>query len=112
MTATGGGTGGAAYVYDLLDRVTAVNPGDGRRSLTLGYERDQTNHRWITHTKLSGLARGWDELEDPKGRLSQAVNPFGQSFQYYYDADGKPVRRESSNGTYTACENRREKLSQ
>lgn len=94
-------SGTTTYTYDAVGRVRRIKPSGSRRELTISYFEDPTLKRVTTSASLWGVSGYWESREDPKGRLSGIVNPFGQTFSYEYDAAGQPLWQYNANNTQT-----------
>ena len=66
-------------------------------ALTYSYAPDTTLQRWITTVTAAGIG-SYTYKEDTKGRLSDLVNPFNQTFHLEYDLDGKNTLVAQANG--------------
>ena len=76
------------------------SPPSPQKALTYTYTPDTTLHRWTTGVSVAGIGSGpYQYQEDTKGRLSDLVNPFGQTFHLEYDLDGKNTLVSQPNGT-------------
>src|SRR5207253_2875968 len=99
VTSLGGQSGSSGFLYDDLNRLVSYTPAVGG-AVSYDYVKDPALHRWISHVTLAG-AGTWEYRADPKGRLAQLLNPFGQLTTTSFDPDGKPVQQVKANGTTT-----------
>ena len=93
-------TGTTSYTYDAYGRVRKITP-TGRRELSISYFEDPYLQRAYTRVSLYGVSGYWESREDPKGRSSGVINPFGQEFSYEYNAAGQPLWQYNANNTKT-----------
>lgn len=95
-----GPTGATSYTYDAAGRVRKITP-SGRRELTISYYEDVLLKRAYTRVSVYGVSGFWESREDPKGRSSGVINPFGQEFSTEYNAAGQPLWQYNANNTKT-----------
>jgi RHS repeat-associated protein len=99
-------TGTTSVGYDSLNRTVGIAPPLPQKTLSFYYAPQTTEQRWFTSVNVAGVGT-YEYREDSKGRLTEVVNPFGQSFRTEFDRDGKPRTIYFPNGmkevrTYTS----------
>jgi RHS repeat-associated protein len=86
-------SGTTTATYDSLNRPLVVTPPSPQKALTYSYSPDTALQRWTTSVAVAGVGT-YQYREDSKGRLTEVVNPFNQSFVTQFDKDGKPIYRQ------------------
>ena len=69
----------SAVLLAVNAAVPSVTPPAPQAALTYSYSPDTTVQRWITTVTAAGIG-SYTYKEDTKGRLSDLVNPFNQTF--------------------------------
>jgi YD repeat-containing protein len=86
-------SGTTAATFDSLNRPVTVTPPLPQKALTYSYSPDTSLQRWTTSVAVAGVGT-YQYREDSKGRLTEVVNAFNQTFKTEFDRDGKPTYRQ------------------